>query len=150
MAMETRAISRGQFRKLVAPLIGLPISTLRLGDGKALVLELGEHQAEILIESHWRVERRGQLSGFKGLRGRRLETVALSHCGPELFLEIEGGYHVHSFSTVDHPLWTLFLRDATLFPRIPPSAALDPSLRVTVDEEMGRLVLQRNRRTKGN
>lgn len=143
--METRAITRAQFRKLVSPLSGLSIAKVTLGQANALSLELGKSQAGVLVESHWRVERRGQLSGFKALRGCRLKNVALSHCGPELFLEVDGGFHVHTFSTVDHPRWTLFLRDTTLFPRIPPSAALDPSLRVTVDGEMGRLVLQRNR-----
>lgn len=155
MATETRAISRAQFRKLVSPLIGLPVSKPRRGAANALNLELGKLQAGILIESHWRVERRGRFSfgsgktsGIQGLRGLCLRNVALSHCGPELFLELEGGFHLHTFSDLDHPRWTLFLRDASLFPRIPPSAPLDPSLRVTVDGEMGRLVLQRSRRAK--
>jgi hypothetical protein len=111
-------------------------------------------QAGVMIDSDWRVERHGRFAfgrgsmdghisaGFKEIRRRRVQSVALSQCGPELFLELEGGFHVHSFSNYRPPCWAVFLEDPKLFPRDPRWFDFDHSLLVTFDEEKGQLVKQ--------
>jgi hypothetical protein len=111
-------------------------------------------QAGVMIDSDWRVESHGKFSfgrgskdtqirtGFQEIRGRRVKSVAISPCGPELFLQLEGGFHIHSFSTFRPPCWAVFLGDPELFPRDPRWFSLDHSLLVTVDEETGKLTKQ--------
>jgi len=111
-------------------------------------------QAGVMIDSDWRVERHGRFSfgrgskdsqitsGFKEIRDRRVKSVALSPCGPELFLQLEGGFHLHSFSNFRPPCWAVFLGDPELFPRDPRWLSLDHSLLVTFDEETGCLSKQ--------
>jgi hypothetical protein len=64
--------------------------------------------------------------------------VKLSGCGPELFLELEGGVHLHSFSSHRPPCWAVFLGDPELFPRDPRWFKFDHSLLVTFDDEAGK------------
>jgi hypothetical protein len=111
-------------------------------------------QSGVMINSDWRVERHGQISfgidskdgqiseGFKEIRRRRVQSVDISSCGPELFLQLEGGFHIHSFSNQGPPSWAVFLRDPELFPRDPRWFAFDHSLLVTFDAEKGHLAKQ--------
>jgi hypothetical protein len=111
-------------------------------------------QAGVMIDSEWRVERHGRFSfgrgsknsqiksGLKEIRDRRVKSVAVSPCGPELFLQLEGGFHIHSFSNFGPPCWAVFLGDPELFPRDPRWSSFDHSLLVTFDEETGKLAKQ--------
>jgi hypothetical protein len=63
----------------------------------------------------------------------------VTSCGPELFLELEGGFRIHSVPTDCPPSWGIGLNDSELFPRDPRWDAYDHSLGVTFDEEIGRL-----------
>jgi hypothetical protein len=111
-------------------------------------------QAGVMIDSDWRVERHRRFAfgrdsrdshieeGIRTLRGRRVQQVTLSPCGPELCLELEAGFHLHSFSTHAAPCWAVFLRDPALFPRDPRWFDLDHSLLVTFNEESGKLEKQ--------
>lgn len=171
MAVESIAITAAQFRKTTRPVVGLRLSRPWLGYANALFLELGSLHVEILpgrkrpvrrmrgqagvmIDSDWRVEKQERFAfgrdskdslirqGIRMLRGRRVRGVHLSPCGPELFLELEGGVHLHSFSTHSEPCWAVFLGDPSLFPRDPRWLEYDHSLLVTFDEETGKLARQ--------
>ena len=174
MAVESKPITPRLFLKTTKPALGLRISKPWLGYANALFLELGtlhyealprlpslkhlrvrtkslKGQAEVMIDSDWRVEkherflfgrdsREGRVrEGIGTLRGRRLNRINLNPCGPELFLELEGGYHLHSFSTHSAPCWAIFLRDPDLFPRNRRWFEFDHSLLVTFDEVLGKL-----------
>jgi hypothetical protein len=123
----------------------------RLGTGRKLKTKSLKGQAGVMIDSDWRVEKQGRFAfgrdskdgairrGIRMLRGSRVRGVHLQACGPELFLELEGGVHIHSFSTHSEPCWAVFLGDPLLFPRDPRWLEYDHSLVVTFDEETGRL-----------
>ena len=131
-------ISIEQFKLLVRPLIGMPLSQAWEGHGSAVFFEFGnlskedsdakahKGEATIMIEWSWRIEHPKSIlfgsfssqqkikNGLNNLEG--LDVVDVAICGslPELVVQLTRGIWIHSFSTVEgQPQWCLFLPDGS-------------------------------------
>lgn len=126
-----------EFRRLVQPLIGLPVSLPWKGYGSAIFLELGvlaplasprqNHnmgEAGITVYWDWRVEFETKIlfgssdsgpqitKGISHLQGEKVESLAVEGQVPELVVGFSMGLRLRSMRMgCDHPQWAIRLPD---------------------------------------
>lgn len=134
-------VNRSDFKRLVAPLIGLSVNWPWRGYGSAIFLELGvlrrvlrksgrghriDGEARIGIEWDWRVENAcwiefGSTSydieldaGLKTHQRRRIEAITIRGRVPEITIAFDDNRLLQSFMTnPGRPMWCVYLPDGS-------------------------------------
>lgn len=135
------SVTRDGFLHLVAPLIGMEVSSFWQGYGSTLCVDLGrlvpvirfgrrrrsESEASFMLEWNWRLESdAGVIIGamnscplveaaLSPRVGLRVRAVGLEGVLPELVVEFSDGTRLRSFAPIegDELQWTVFLRDGS-------------------------------------
>lgn len=134
-----QVITEKEFKELIKPIVGLPVSWVWRGYGSALFLEIGELISEkileggeervgyigeygIMIEWSWRIERPKSIyfgswssdrvinNRLVKLKDKTIDAIDIEGRLPELVIKLSGSFWLRSFAIAEgQPQWTLFL-----------------------------------------